>query len=407
MILPCIKGDIIDVAIHAIYNPIFLRSCYVKMMNLDESSNDDKMVLNLLKILFQPEQIAEIQFFEMMNFRLLVAVLLNKDIGLLVLMQAYYQKELRHIHQRFQSPDIDEERKQEYLRNYLCILPYFEFADGCTIDVPWFDADMQSWELKNYKINKIRLNQQYFWMNQADLCYAYGLQAQDSAHRLLIISGTSYPCGEGFWPHVVNDISIGLDVGYFLYRDGKAAMLDFIKEPRDCEALGTSLGGAMALQLGLDYPNLKFVYAINPPGRIAALAKETETAPTLVVIQENDFVSKFGYWHPSWDIVHYAFKPAETNKPAQFFDHFSNYALLPNVNHIKVPAEELNQNRFWLTSLIFIGLRALCTVVLVWPIRYLIIPILKLIYAMISAITACLVNNEVDPIMATPMMTLA
>lgn len=364
------------------------------MLNVVEFSCHDKLVLNLLDILFKPERINHIHFFEIINFRLLTAILLKKNVGLLQLMQSSYQEGLQNICLRFnQSSAIEEQRKIEYLRNYLCILPYFEFQHGTIIQLPWFDDVQKLWLLKNYQINKIRLNQQYFWMNQADLCYAYGLIEIDGPQRLLIISGTSYPCGEGFWPHVVNDISIGVDVGYFLYRDGREAMFAFIGDGRHCEVLGTSLGGAMALQLGLDCPNLKLVYALNPPGRITQMSKDAQTAPTMVVIQAKDFVSQFGFWHPNWSIVHYAFKTG-ANRPPQFFDHFSNYALLADVTRENLDPTQLNQNRFWLTAIIFFGLRALCTVVMVWPIRYLIIPILKLLYAAISPVFDCFANKE-------------
>jgi hypothetical protein len=66
--------------------------------------------------------------------------------------------------------------------------------------------------------------------------------------KSLILSGTTYSCGEGFWPHVINDISIGVDAGYFLYQNGKQAMFDFLgTDVHNCEVIGTSLGGAMAL----------------------------------------------------------------------------------------------------------------------------------------------------------------
>lgn len=47
---------------------------------------------------------------------------------------------------------------------------------------------------------------------------------------------------------MINDISIGVDVGYFLYQNGKQAMFDFLgTDVHNCEVIGTSLGGAMAL----------------------------------------------------------------------------------------------------------------------------------------------------------------
>lgn len=363
------------------------------MFDNSKFSCSDKLVLNIFDILFNPERIPDIKFFEIINFRLLVAMLLRKDSGFLESMKSCYQEGLLQIYASFEI-NSEDPRKQEYIKNFLCLLPYFEFSHEATIKVPCFNDEQKIWELKEYQIHKIPLNKQYFWMSQADLCYAYGLTALDGPQKLLIISGTTYPCGEGFWTHIVNDISIGFDVGYFLYQEGKNALENFIgNDGPNCEVLGTSLGGAMALQLGLDHPDLKLVYAMNPPGRIAPLSKETQTAPTKVVIQANDCVSKFGYWHPDWLIFHYAFKD-ETIKPSQVFDHFSNYALHPNVTRHKLNSEELNQNRFWLTTIIFIGLRGLFTVVLIWPIRYLIIPIFKLIYAIISSVIGFFSNNK-------------
>ena len=365
------------------------------MFDSAEFSHDDKFTLNLLEIIFMPERINDFKCFGIINVRFLVAVLLKKDGKLIQLMQKYYQQGLLTIADRFNELSaIEPARKLDYIRNYLCILPYFEFQQGTKLDVPWFDDEQKSWKLKTFQMNKILLNQQYFWMNQADLCYAYGLTEENGLSKSLILSGTTYPCGEGFWPHVINDISIGFDVGYFLYQNGKGAMLDFLGDcPNYCEVLGTSLGGAMALQLGLDCPNLKMVYALNPPGRIAPLKETVPTAPSVVVMQANDFVSKFGYWHPQWSIIHYEFN-SEANRPAHFFDHISNYALLPNLTRQKLNTAELNQKRFWATAGIFIGLRGLCTIILVWPIRYLIVPILKLIYAMMSTVLDCLSGQD-------------
>lgn len=90
----------------------------------------------------------------------------------------------------------------------------------------------------------------------------------------------------------------------------------------------------------------RWPYALNPPGRIIPLEATVATAPSVVVMQANDFVSKLGYWHPSWSIVHYEFD-LEENRPAHFFDHFCNYALLPNVSRKEtIKAEELNQKLF-------------------------------------------------------------
>ena len=373
------------------------------MFDSAELSHSNKFALNLLQMLFTPEKINELKFFDIINFRFLVAVFLKKDDTFLQFMQTHYQHGLLNLCQRFnESKDIELARKLDYIRNYLCILPYFEFQNGAKLEAPCFHEEQQSWKLKTFEINKIQLNQQYFWMNQADLCFAYGLAEKNGSAKILILSGTTYPCGEGFWPHVINDISIGFDVGYFLYQNGKQAMLGFLgADGHNCEVLGTSLGGAMALQLGLDYPNLKMVYALNPPGRIVPLKETAPTAPSVVVMQANDFVSKLGYWHPHWSIVHYEFD-SEENRPAHFFDHFSNYALLPNVSRKEtIKAEELNQKSFWATAGIFIGLRGLCTILLVWPIRYLIVPILKLIYAMISSVLDCISGQDEAAIPAT------
>lgn len=106
-----------------------------------------------------------------------MAVFLKKDDTFLQFMQIHYQQGLLNLCQRFnQSKDIELARKRDYIRNYLCILPYFEFQDGAKLDVPCFDNEQASWKLKAFKINKIALNQQYFWMDQADLCFAYGLE---------------------------------------------------------------------------------------------------------------------------------------------------------------------------------------------------------------------------------------
>jgi hypothetical protein len=365
------------------------------MLNVYEFSCSDKLVLNFFEILFKPERIPDIKFFEIINFRLLVAMLFKKDSSMFKLLRSCYQEGLLNIFQHFnESQDIKDLCKQEYIKNYLCFLPYFEFSHGSKIQVPWFNDSQEKWELKDYQIEKILLNQKYFWMNQADLCYAYGLTELKGSQKILIISGTSYPCGEGFWTHVVNDISICFDVGYFLYQEGRDVMQKFIaNDTHHCEVLGTSLGGAMALQLGLDNPDLKLVYALNPPGRIAPILKDTPTATTIVVYQANDFVSKFGYWHPDWLMVHYAFQE-KAIKPTQFFDHFSNYALHPNITRQEIDSEILNQNRFWLTAGVFIGLRGLTAVILVWPIRYLIVPILKLIYALIFSVLDCFLKKD-------------
>jgi len=362
------------------------------MSNSNNSSIEDSYISNIFNILFRPEEIATIRFFDVVNFRFIAAIFFRKDLVLLQLMRQKYIEELLNLCDRFKT--IDDLRLQKaYLNNYLCVLPYFEFTDKSHIKVPCFENN--TWTLKKYEINKINLNKQYFLMNKADLSYAYGLKDLNSEQRLLIIPGTTYPAGNGFWPHVINDISIGFDVGYFLYHDGKDAMLSFIDEHKgECEVLGTSMGGAIALQLGIDHPDLKSVYAFNPPGRISTISENTPTASTQVVIQANDFVSSFGYWHPKWKIIHYT--PENSYKPPQFFDHFCNYALMNNIKTTELDPTEENQKRFWLTSLVFIGLRALVTVILVWPIRYLIVPVLKLIYEIIATIASFFVQNEAE-----------
>ena len=45
------------------------------MLDVNEFSCNDKLVLNFFEILFKPERIPDIKFFEIINFRLLVAML--------------------------------------------------------------------------------------------------------------------------------------------------------------------------------------------------------------------------------------------------------------------------------------------------------------------------------------------
>lgn len=347
-----------------------------------------------LQLLLQEEQIAYYILSQLHHYksdihlpkdtllRIFQAIFLKKDELILDAIRRLYRIGLEHLNLIFNEQQLsgDFHQSLDYLYSSLCYLPIWEFhLDKCkSISIPqWLDS---CWQLVEFEIHSLDITPNNFLANEYDRAYCYGLIAKNhNTYPMIIFSGTTYPMGAGALNYFKADLEAFRSVGESLFKTAKPKIEKWIHQHdiKKINVLGLSLGGAMSLQFSLELADkVNQAFALNPPG-LYELASTVDTTPKVrVLIQNQDIVSKFGLWHPHWQIEQLTSKD---NIPFQssHMDHMLIYSSFIKKDYKAVTAQTLNQNNKWRNLFIFKGLRNLTYLFVMLPAYYVIIPAIR------------------------------
>lgn len=145
---------------------------------------------------------------------------------------------------------------QMFLGNLLALLPYFDFADGSTVDILRYRNG--EWILVPYRVSHLSLIEHKI--------VAYGLESMENDVPLLIFRGTPYPAAAGFFEAMWSNVHPIRSVGEDIFLQGKPVLDAWMQGKPWVECYGLSLGGALAYHAGLAYGLQMEVNAYVAPG---------------------------------------------------------------------------------------------------------------------------------------------
>ncbi|MFN0064726.1 MAG: hypothetical protein ACKVOH_00665 [Chlamydiales bacterium] len=201
-----------------------------------------------------------------------------------------------------QRARVSPEAMQTFVHYILSLIP-FTYPE---INSRWTIPIMRNaqWEQVEYTI------EQKFDLSPACLSSplpAYALIAGGDTPPILACLGSTYPAGDGFIATWMSDCTPGLSVGKAPVLYGKAALAVWFQGKQNVKVVGTSLGGAIALQM-LRYFGDKVgeVHAVNPAGLHPWDSYGEQHAQVFIYSQWGDAVSTMGYFPRNaqiWRIV--------------------------------------------------------------------------------------------------------
>lgn len=325
------------------------------------------------------------------NLRIIKAVFGYRDNDLLSAARQIFAAAMVYMYGQFsETKDVTIPQLQDHLHHCICMLPYFEWQTGDTIQLPEFNDG--HWELNQYYIERISLLPRSgflsLWTGAYDECYAYALINENCSAGYFVFSGTTYPAGQGFRTHIQEDLKPFQTPGQTLFSNAIPQISAWLNRgPSHISVVGMSLGGAMALQMGMAFPErVNVVSAINPPGIEPFFAhphdkwdntKNISKPEVRIIIQGQDPVSCYGIFKPDWTMVHYQLTTQDAKNP--FWDHVLTYTGEPNANYTILNIQTENDKRYWINIWIYTVLRAFVYGVVVLPWIFLINPIWNLI----------------------------
>ena len=330
---------------------------------------------------------------ELLNWELFKAVFIERNHALLLCMRVAFQEGFHHIHTQLVGRDLNDKQLSQvalYLSNCLCILPFADIKANEFIEIPQH-IDSR-WVLVNYKIVSIELTPtsgiEKLFIHENDRVFAYGLEPvnNDKAEPHLIFMGTTYPAGQGFITQLVTDFEGFETAGKKLYRSGHERITAWLdKQNKKVHVCGQSLGGSLSLLLAIDQgKKLSRVDALNPPGLYKPWRPtrydrwdSIEDKPAVYIQKQGrDQISCFGAWKPEWNVLHVK-PPPHKQGPNASADHALNYAGFVDTHFIDVDTDADNLERQWRNTYVYAGARSAIYYLLVVPVYYMILPVLR------------------------------
>lgn len=359
---------------------------------------------------------------ELVSWRTIRGTFFRTDHEIAKSIRGAFQLGLTNIYDQLKNAQLTEPQLNQakvFINTCLMYLGYFETNPYEIFSIPKYIDE--KWTLVDYKATLIELTPSAgfakWFYSEADRVWAIGLEPfnNEKATSHLIIPGTTYPQGQGFFTTLDNDLDPFKTPGDKLYNYGKQKLHAWIDNEslkgRSIEVTGTSLGGAISLLLACDKGD-KFsrVDVLNPPGIYTLFKRpkvfanwDTLIKKPLVNIlhQGTDIISEFGQFHPDWHLYH-VIAPTNKSPGNAIADHIVNYTGLGPVDEDDVGTQfipiDVNshnnahkiRNFFWYSVI-----RALFSFLVFKPFRYLVLPLIRFIN-----------NHVLNNLFALPLLVL-
>lgn len=327
------------------------------------------------------------------SWRVFKAIFIKRDHQLLKEMRKAFQEGFNNIYEQLADKVLNDQQLDQsklYISNCLSVLPFSNISEQCKFTIPQHIKG--KWKKIEYKVCPIELTPtsgiETLFTRDIDRVFAYALEPinAEEAEAHLIFMGTTYPAGQGFVTQIDADFEWFNTPGSKLYRSGRNNILAWVnKQKQKIHVCGMSLGGALSLLFALDMPDkISRVDALNPPGlcfnkQYFDCWDNTEIRPEVYIQKQgNDPISYFGFWKKEWQILEVIPK-ANNRGPNCLTDHALNYAGFYDTTFKKINTEEDNLKRsnrnFW----IYFILRSLVYGLFFMPVRYIGLPILRVL----------------------------
>jgi hypothetical protein len=335
---------------------------------------------------------------ELFSYELFQAILVERHHQFTTFARLAFQEGMKHLFTQLEHQTLSTEQQNQaqlFISNCLSYLTFFDPTPHESFAIPQLIEHENGgrWEMIDYKVTPIELTPTHgfekLFIKEHDRVFAYGLEPinHPKAFPHLLFMGTTYPAGQGFFTTVNTDLEAFETAGKKLYRTGRKNILQWLDtQEKKVHVCGTSLGGALSLLLAIDQGDkLSRVDALNPPGLHPALRKsrydrwEDFTTKPEVYIQKqgNDPVSIFGVWKEDWHILKVT-PPKDKQGPNILTDHALNYAGFEGTTFVGIDTKKDNKEHRSRTFWLYILLRSIVYYILLVPLRYLAVPIVRL-----------------------------
>ena len=305
--------------------------------NQNNLNQEEITAQNALRLLMMGWSNSPEYFHGLTDYKTLSAILFVKNQSFTDALRKQFQQGFKNICTQLRNSGSGcTEQHNLYISNCLSLLPFCELSSNETYEIPQYLRD--EWILVKYKSQPIELTATSGFSRlltfEEDRVFAYGLTpiGNPNAKRHLIFMGTNYPTGQGHATQVYADLTPGTTPGWSLFNYGRENLYRWLTDSGDKpHVCGMSLGGALALLLACEYPELvERVDALNPPGLVRSIfdgkwEQALDKPAVYIQKQANDPVSVMGWWKKDWTIYKVT-PPTDKAAPYGVFDHALNYA---------------------------------------------------------------------------------
>lgn len=258
----------------------------------------DKNIQTIVQTLLHGEEMT----FGLVQQKIIRAIFIAKDHYFLDHFRLELQSELDNLLHNPPKNSKEEVLWRAFLGNIIALLPFTYPTNTDTISIPVLkDGVCRS---VNYSMQIIPLH----YPEVSSPMPAIGLTPKDineKADPFISFIGTTYPAGDGFIATLLADFTPFHSVGESVFKHNRQVLDQWFEGKKNVQAVGISLGGAMALHAYRHYPEkLCKVDAYNPPGLYESNWKEeiNSECPVNIYCQSGDFVSYLGHWPTSKNI---------------------------------------------------------------------------------------------------------
>lgn len=292
---------------------------------------------------------------DLIDMRILKAVLIGKDTGFLNDFRQELQVELQQIAENPPQNGQEEVLWRAFLGNVLALLPYTYPENGQKIKVPIL-SDEGTCRLVDYEIEVIPLTPK----EQATPLIALGLMpTHEKTPPILSYSGTTYPAGDGFIASIFADFTPGKSVGDRPYRQGQNNLNSWLEGKEGVHVIGMSLGGALSLHtLRHHHAILGRIDVFNPPGLYPWnwTREYHEGCNINIYCQAGDFTSSMGFWPVGDKVSLYEIIPHQnTVSEGPFVSHAKVFTGCEKVTILAKDSRKANET-FYRKALTYIHL---------------------------------------------------
>lgn len=360
-----------------------------KQFESQQPNNIDALARNILRALFMG---GNPEWKKLITMRTLNAIFMERDFELAKAFRGAFQQGMNNIYDELKDTTLKPEQINQanaYINTCLMYAGYFESSPFETLNIPQFINN--KWEQVKYTISHIKLTANT--NSNSDDIYASCLEPLDKkAPAIMIVPGTTYPQGQGFFSALEADLEPFKTPGEDLVKKSSAKIKRWLDIQRNkglqTHVTGTSLGGAVALLMSMEFPEeIDKVYALNPPGiysfinrpkKFDELDKLQRLPEVNVFLQNNDEVSKFGYLYEKWN-AYRVIPPEDVKSNNVVVDHVVLYTGFKDTQFNPLDIVEHNKSYKFRNVIWYAGIRSIFSFFIFKPFMYVLLPLIRFI----------------------------
>lgn len=225
-----------------------------------QGNHEDRLSEILEHIFYSKPTLPELTWEE------LKALFVEHNPGLMAQAREQLEKVFPRLLTQINNKTHPDEVTEALVDHVIGVYAFMQPQDGS--GVKFLQKIDDSWQLVTYQIKRILMTD----TTLATPVYAYGCmpEGNNAANPLLLYRGTTYRSQDGALLSYMADVTPMHSVGELIYKQGKDAVALFINQSNNkpVHIYGNSLGGALAVLTGEDFPDKTVIHAHAAPGKL-------------------------------------------------------------------------------------------------------------------------------------------